>query len=170
MSAFVVNPAHIDVILSTGINGPSDPVSRGDWQSPWAAELTGREDKLNRKNASRVGAALLRECIESVRYRYPDCGLSDLPGPIPTPDPDQYEWTDFGRALTIIEALKAIDCYEYQSCEHPGWSGSAAESFCNRLRSHLIGVLPGYEAAPWEWDVESALARAPRPHTFINDL
>lgn len=170
MSAFVVHPAHIDVILSTAINGPSSSRKRGEWDPPWAAELMGRQAPLNRKNASRAGAALLAECIRSVRHRYPDSDPNRLPGPIPTPDPAQYEWTDFGSALTIAEAFKAIACYEYQSCEHPGWSGSGAEAFCHRLRSALGEALPGYEAAPWEWGVELALARAPRPITFVDDL
>ena len=67
-----------------------------------------------------AGAALLAECIASVGHRYPDADpFHGLPGPIPAPDPERYEWTDFGAVLGAIEACKAIDCYEYQSCEHP---------------------------------------------------
>ena len=62
-----------------------------------------------------------------------------------------------------IEACKAIDCYEYQSCEHPGWRDSGAKAFCERLRSALIGAMHGYEEAEWHWDTELAMARAPRP-------
>jgi len=40
MSAFVVDAAHIDALLSAAINGPSDrrPGSRLDWQSPYVHE------------------------------------------------------------------------------------------------------------------------------------
>ena len=46
-------------------------------------------------------------------------------------------------------APKAIDCYEYQSCEHAGWPRSEARALCAALRHRLIGELPGYDAAPW---------------------
>jgi hypothetical protein len=46
--------------------------------------------------------------------------------------------------------LKAISCYEYQSCEHPGWRKSEAHAFCEALRDMAIGCLPGYDDAPWE--------------------
>jgi hypothetical protein len=64
------------------------------------------------------------------------------------------EWTDFGRPLSAIECCKALDCYEYQSCEHPGWSASGARAFCERLRSSLVGAMAGYGDAPWEWTLD----------------
>jgi len=163
MSAFVVDPAQIDLILSVAVNGPSDRRGPHDWHAPWAVELTGHEGRLTRKLASRAGAAMLAENIASVKSLYRDSDFDLLPGPAPTPDPDQYEWTEFGAALTIVEALKAIESYEYQSNEHPDWSGSGSAAFCNRLRATLVSYLPGYEEAPWTWTVEAALARAPRP-------
>ena len=54
--------------------------------------------------------------------------------------------------MGVVEALKALDCYEYQSCEHPEWETSEAFEFCRAMRNLLIGCLPGYDAAQWEWD------------------
>ena len=48
-----------------------------------------------------------------------------------------------------VRVLKLIDCYEYQSCEHPEWASSEAHSFCNSLRGAMIHMLPGYDDAPW---------------------
>lgn len=163
MSAFVVDPAHIDVLLSAAINGPSDHARqpRVDWRAPYVIELLGILEPLGPTTADAAGAALLRECIASVAHRYPD-DPEDLPGPIPTPVPDQYEWTDFGRVLSAIECCKAVSCVEYQSCEHPGWADSGASSFCQRLRAAMVASMSGYGEADWHWSVEVALARAPR--------
>ena len=162
MSAYIVDPAHIDVLLSVAINGPKE--SAGErWTGPYTYELLGGPDTgpVTSETADRAGQALLAECVASVSHRYSE-PLGDLPGPIPNPVPEQYEWTDFGRLLTATETFLAISGYEYQSCEHPGWWDSGANHFCHRFRSELITCLPGYGAGEWGWTVEKALARATR--------
>jgi hypothetical protein len=163
MSAFVVDPTHIDLILSCAVNGPRDGERHhlGEpWYPPYVNELLpGAGGPLRKEDGDRAGAALLAECIASVSHRYPGDDHLGLPGPVPTPRPEDYRWKDFGSALTIAEACSAIDCYEYQSCEHPGWDGSGAAAFCRRLRSGLTGALPGYDEAPWEWTAEIAAER-----------
>lgn len=163
MSAFVVDAAHIDVLLSAAINGPSDCFNemRDGWRPPYVDELLGVLERLGPRNADAAGAALLGECIASVRHLYPDL-RDELPGSLPTPDPAQYEWTDFGTPMTAIECCKAIACFEYQSRAHPDWKQSGARGFCAQLRAEMVSCMNGYKEAPWEWDVERALARAPR--------
>lgn len=164
MSAYVVDPAHIDVMLSVAINGPKESVGPR-WTPPYVYELLEGDEHtgpLTRDTADRAGRVLLAECVTSVSYRYPDDPPGQLPGLDPNPVVAQYKWTDFGRLLTPIEALKAIDGYEYQSCEHPGWWDCGSHHFCQQFRSALIHCLPGYEAAESSWTAESALARAPR--------
>jgi hypothetical protein len=168
MSAYVVDPTHIDVILSVAINGPKDRTLRhpGDaWYPPYVNELLdGRSGPLTAEGADEAGRALLAECVASVSYRYPDDSLEELPGPRPMPRPEQYEWTDFGRLLSAIETCCALDGYDYQSCEHPGWQASGAFWFCHRFRRALIGAMPGYADAEWHWTTEAVLARAGRGH------
>lgn len=164
MSAHVVDATHIDVMLSIAINGPKESVG-AHWTAPYVCELLDGDEHsgpVSAATADLAGRALLAECIASVSYRYPDDSPGQLPGPIPNPVADQYEWTDFGRFLTPVEALCAIDGYEYQSCEHPGWSDSGSHHFCERFRHALIRCLPGYEAAEWEWTPEKVLTRARR--------
>jgi hypothetical protein len=163
MSATVVDPAHIDVMLSVAINGPSG-VRPGRWVAPYVCELLPHAEDpgpISAKQADFAGSALLRECIASVTFSLKEATGS--PVPIPGIDPGHYEWSDFGRLLSAVEALCAIDGYEYQSCEHPGWWTSGASHFCHRLRKALVRCLPGYEEAEWEWTAEMALARAGRP-------
>jgi hypothetical protein len=166
MSAYVVDPAHIDVLLSVAINGPRGRGVRhpGDgWRPPYVNELLDdRSGPLTAEDADEAGRALLAECIESVSHRYPDDSLDELPGPRPMPRADQYEWTDFGGLLTPIETCLAIDGYEYQSCEHPGWPTSGAFWFCHRLRCALVGAMPGYRDAEWHWTAEMVLDRTRR--------
>ncbi len=162
MSAFVVSATHVDVILSVALHGPSDRTQTGPWLPPHL-EVLGAP--LSATTCSVLGAALLGECLASVSHRYPDCPAHELPGPCPMPIPEQYEFTDFGPCMSIAEACKAIDCYEYQSCEHPEWAESTARGFCDCLRHELIIQLAGTEGAPWEWTPETLAARGLIPRT-----
>lgn len=164
MSAYVVDPTHIDALVSVAISGPGDLACRyrEGWRGCYAGDLLAGAYKVDVSNASACGAALLGECIESVAYRYPQDDRSELPGPIPTPKPEQYEWTDLGAVLATFEALNAIAGYEYQSCEHPDWEQSGSYRFCAQLRGSLISSLPAYADAGecWHISVEKAIERA----------
>jgi hypothetical protein len=92
-----------------------------------------------------------------VRYRYPDCTYDDLPGPIPTPSVIDYEYRPHPVRLDPVQVLKAIRCYEYQSCEHAGWCTSEAKQFCLILTDYAVSQLPGYEVAAWEISRERLL-------------
>jgi hypothetical protein len=54
------------------------------------------------------------------------------------------------REVEPVQVLKAIRCYEHQSCDHPDWKESRARRWCDDLRLAAIERLPGYEAAAWE--------------------
>ena len=43
----------------------------------------------------------------------------------------------------------SMDCYAYQSCEHPGWEASSAYAFIQSLRGDTWRKVPGYEDAEW---------------------
>jgi hypothetical protein len=91
MSAFVVDPVHIDLILSAAINGPLD--YRGShgpgWSGPYVDELLDgiAGGPLTEETADLSGRALLRECVASVSYRYPEDPADRLPGVTPGFDP-----------------------------------------------------------------------------------
>lgn len=159
MSAYVVDPAHIDYLVSAAIEwGKRDHLyyKFGETYQEW--------EKIDVANADAVGADLLRENIASVAYRYEDQpeyeGGRGLPGPVPTPAPDCYTFRPVkASTITPAQAALAIHGYEYQACEHPGWKGSAAYEFCRSLEKRILQRLPGYGDAAWELtdsDVEYA--------------
>ncbi len=163
MSAFIVDPAHVDVILSVAVHGPLKP-AYGDWTPPYVNQLLeadGQSGPLSLETIDLAGQRLLQRCVTSVSSLTGE-PLGNLPGPMPNPVPGQYEWTDFGRALTPVEACTALDCYEYQSSEDAAWWPSGANVFCHRLRRALVRQIRGYREAPPHWTTDLAFARAPR--------
>lgn len=161
MSAFVVSKEHIQAMVRLAHTGPRD--GRGGWNLSRFSYF--HEGTLHRADGegdvmeglSRTMDMLVTENVRSVMHRYPDTIESgNLPGPI-----DHYWETPLryslqSKAPTAVEGLKLIQCYEYQSCEHPEWESSAAKAFCDALTSRLIGELAGYDEAPWEWSIPAA--------------
>lgn len=121
MSAWIVSKPHIDylVMIATSI---------GD-----------RGASIEQRN--RIGQVLWTENARSVAYRYSAAPSSEV---------EDYDHAFPGvEAFEPVKGLKLIDCYEYQSCEHPEWSDSEAKRICAQLRSICIRRLAGYDAAPW---------------------
>lgn len=106
-----------------------------------------------------IGQMLWDENFASVNYRYRENESAPVYAPTLTDEP-----------LSPIAVLKALDCYEYQSCEHPGWEESDARKLCDAIRGIIFTdhpdwgqtvnrygydqrrytMLPEYGAAPWE--------------------
>jgi hypothetical protein len=94
-----------------------------------------------------VGQMLWSENLRSVQCRYEDTKPTELPGTDDIPLYDAH--APWPQPIDPVEVLKAADCYEYQSCEHPGWETSESRSFIMRLRQRAWQHLPGYDDAPW---------------------
>jgi len=142
MSAFVVDKAHINAIILSGLAVHYKPMK---WYH------AGQWHELNHDNASEVGQMLLDECIRSVGARYEDSDITDLPGRTDAEYIIPFVFKLAYNPPTPVEALKLISCLEYQSCETDDWEASEAYAFCQALRHNTIDRLPGYEEAPWEW-------------------
>jgi hypothetical protein len=159
MSAFIVSKRHIDAMVTAGLNTargssvlrwmvPAEPVpdthQRGEPWGPAAIEEHQRRMReLRHQDAGRVGAMLWAENAASVNHRYDEEDIEE---------PYVYELYQGKPVLTPVAVLKAIDCYSYQTCEHPEWEQSEAFAFCASLRKAMIRELPGYEDAPWGID------------------
>jgi hypothetical protein len=158
MSAFILGESHIHLLVNAGLKLPypgdklrwfvrdltddekQETYRRGAAWGPGAIEIYGQiRRELTEDNAGWIGAMLLAENARSVNHRYEEEEWESpyIFRPLPrTPDP--------------VAVLKALDCFEYQSCEHADWATSESRRFCDSLRRTAIRRLSGYEDAPWE--------------------
>lgn len=127
MSAFVLSQKHINVLTSAwsiyNLKYAYNPQTRK------SEDLT----------PTQVGKILLKQNVCSVNYRYNE------KEPVPP-----FRYDPFGPPYSLVQILKALDCYDYQACETPDYQGTLAASIVNTIRSRIIKMLPGYEEADWE--------------------
>jgi len=137
MSAWIVSKGHIDVLV-TAVK------EHGEWSLSNDA----------------LGRLLWNENLESLKYRYPNDGDGQRPGPNGFRDNDvnTYKYrTPSAELLTPVAQLKLAESYDYQSCEHPQYQDSAARQIVRSLINTLkVGVSEDseeYEDAPWGFDL-----------------
>ena len=133
MSVFIVNPEHIHVLLDAALRY-TDEIGMTIYTNDGQA-LT-----IDRTNRDQVGQMLLDTNAASAGARHQEASELYI---YSYTTPVRFDWE-------AIDILKAISCYEYQTCEAPGWDTSTAKAFCEGLRDAIIPALPGYNDAPWE--------------------
>lgn len=133
MSAFLVSDYHISYLVEAGVRF-----------KVWVNFGSGY-DYLTSEKAQHIYEVLKRENIRSINHRYKTNGtkIRGLRKYVTNIDP--------------ILVLKAISCYEYQSCEHQEWETSLAFSICRAIEKAAIRELPGYENAPWGLENQKAV-------------
>jgi hypothetical protein len=130
MSAFIVSKQHIDAIVTTALA----------WRVPTPGNHGTRMHRFS-SAAQELGQMLWTENFRSVNFLYRD----------ERPEKQLYQPNFYSaKVLDPVQALKAIACLEYQSCEHPDWEASEAHRFAEAFRCEAISRLPGYEEAAWE--------------------
>jgi hypothetical protein len=99
---------------------------------------------LGLTDAKPIGEMLHAENVASVNYRYAEATK---------PAFAMCEWAAF-HPFSRVQIVKAANCLEYQSCEHPAWEASDA---CKLVRAIIGDIgddasrnLPGYDEAQWE--------------------
>jgi hypothetical protein len=133
MSAFIVDPEHINVMLWAGAQhaGHHGPLR-------WYFGNPTHIGELHDDNLDQIGQMLLDENAASVNYRYSENNHYEYR----YRRPRHISWS-------VPELLNVVHCYEYQACEHPEWEHSQAHAFCAALQQRLITKLPGYSDGPW---------------------
>ncbi len=154
MSANIVGNAHLNAMVNLALFGPRGRVvGPGNvWRAlSWYAaaptpdlsceEWAALSRQVRRENGADLGHRLAVENARSVNYHYAE-ECESLP----------FVWLPAATRPTALEGLMVIACYEYQTCEHPGWWTSEAIRFCEALRRRLVDALPGFsDADGWEW-------------------
>jgi hypothetical protein len=85
---------------------------------------------------------LWHENIRSVCHRYPEDYMNSY-GKI------TYAFRLKTVPISAIQALKCLDCLEYQSCECDDFYDSEAKALIEQFRKGIVGTLPGYQEASW---------------------
>lgn len=96
-----------------------------------------------------IADRLYAENCKSVAFRYPEGSIPEEFVIEPEPfvfDRRAYRYT---TRHSTVELIKAIHCFEYQACKHPGWEQGLVHYWLRDLQSHLMRELPGYEDAAW---------------------
>lgn len=157
MSAYIVNRKHVLYIVGAAMSRAILPGCHGPFSWVWNRNREAGTYEYERlacndyEKAVEVANMLWQENIKSVSHRYPGETTATLPGPvgenhtITIEDICHNHWPVFDP----VQVIKAIHCYEYQTCEHPEWEQSQAFAFCKHLERAAIDVLPGYEDAEW---------------------
>lgn len=150
MSAYIVSKKHV-VFLVT--QAALQRYRHGAHAFSWYWGNPGQRGELapgDFERAARVAGMLWAENVRSVSARYPGDKTNELPGPVGEDFvilPSDFE--AFPPAAEPVAVLKAINCLDYQSCEHDGWKNSEAFAFLEALKSAAIAALPGYYGAKW---------------------
>lgn len=110
MSAYLVNRAHIDALVTYALEHSIHPKPEG----------------------SVLGRLLWGENAKSVRHRYDDAAEI-------WPEVETTEAYEFDPGyVSQISIVKACHCYAYQSCEHPGWDTSTAKRVIDVIEQHAL--------------------------------
>ena len=149
MSAFMCSDEHVNLIL--------DAVRAALPRQSDLLRLLPADPTLPHQSVqerlTQAGRMLLRENARSVLHRYDE----DVLGHDEVVAYDQqiagYVYVKGGqsqRTATPVQALKLMNSWRYQSCEHDEKDHDPAtwEMF-DHFREVLIQALPGYEAADW---------------------
>ena len=131
MSAFIVDPAHIQAIVRFALA----PVYQSHIRFSYYSTL--RQERIY-PDAAELGQLLTDANVESVSYRYREANE-------PLPFTPAYR-----PVISAVQCIKACDCLAYQSCEHPGWDGSDAEAAIQAIKHEACKRLSGYDDASWE--------------------
>ncbi|HEY3478495.1 MAG TPA: hypothetical protein VGL02_06290 [Streptomyces sp.] len=143
MSAWIVADGHIDVLVHA------------------LAQYKVVAADLGAGGFRALGQTLWQENHASVNYRYGE-----------NTETPRYQLRTTEATLDPIVVLKALRCFNYQSCEHPGWTASTACQLMESLHAaileqnpdlgervhgpygetHRYTTLPAWDNAPWGID------------------
>jgi hypothetical protein len=167
MSAYICGPDHfkaLAIFAATRDRGtwrvdPRYIDGKLDPEGVYASR--GLENLCSDELATLYAEILFRENIRSVRARYPNDELTNLPGPVDLPSHiavTHHDEREKALQLGPVAVLKMCDGLEYQSCETKDWRSTVAYALLSAIRKSAVRALPGYEDAPWDYWREEARA------------
>ena len=161
MSCYVVSEEQIDCLIATAINGPIDTEEANKLGRFHRLSFGQPRELLNPRTANKLGRLMLEANVKAVQIHDSNDERGD------TSMYDQYKFPHSlvqvvkKHDLTVVQALKALQCFEYQCAallDMPAFEGVSCEAslvatvknVISDYRRNLIQVLPGYEEARWD--------------------
>ena len=141
MSAFVVSDKHISAIVQA-VYG-TDYRGFNTWRYLGDPEPT-QEQAATLAKAQQEANILMQECHRSVAFRYKH--HADVPQ---APWQGKVKLDLNAEPVGAVQALKLIQCLDYQSCETDDWDNTTACKLLDRYRRLLVSKLPGYDDCHW---------------------
>lgn len=154
MSAYLVGSEHIDLLVSATFALPYPPYFEATKGVLVRTDVAATPTDHGAVGPDQLGQALWEENMASLLYRYPQDKVADYPDYVAG-----YRWRKVpARLYDWVTVVKAIQCYHYQSCEHPGWRTSPSCLFTYELLTRTVTqYAPGIQDAPaWEWSRKRA--------------
>lgn len=149
MSAFLLDDAHIDVLIDAAKQYASCDLATTFCWGDGALDVLHASTPGEPGNETAIGRMLLAENARSVASMY-----NEAQGPAAL----FYAYRPTARSFSPGELTKAIACFEYQACGSKTWGESAAFAFCQELKRRLLRSLAPYdEAAPWSYCEDNLL-------------
>ena len=137
MSAFVVDHAHINAILTFAKKHKAHIYFSNDCPANWPLPYVFGAMNLNDPiQLDWLAQMLLNENVRSVNYRYRE---SDKPSSI--------AFVPKGSHLKPIDVLSMLGCYDYQTSETDDYNSTLARFIIDSIRQCAITALPGYRDA-----------------------
>lgn len=148
MSAYIVDPDTVDLIVTAGLHGMGASayyngrtVNLRDWD-PGTVWVGGGD---------LIATILHRANVHSVNYRYNES--------TPAPEVTYRKVCGLGTVVPWGAVFGALDCYEYQSCEDSQtWETSEAKAICEAIRRHVGRILADESGHPWGFTRDEAPA------------
>ena len=140
MSAFVVSTAHIDTIVSAAIELELFAARTDHGTLEWVCH----------ESATAFGQMLLAENVRSVVHRYRLIGSTEASDYAELMETYEFRYRPCVRAGV---AAKALDCFDYQSCETDNYETSLA---CVVLEGQRDWT-PALEPTPSQWGVQTEI-------------
>ncbi len=126
MSAFIISKEHIDCLVTYAVF------------KRLHCRVNDRT-QADLDNADEIGQLLVNENYRSYNYLYNDENIN----------PYVYSFTKSPK-YSLIQIIKACNCYNYQSCETDDYYQSDAYYLVDNIIKSCIMDLPGYEESMWE--------------------
>lgn len=150
MSAYIVSKKHIDCL----VNIIANRIGSAHWHSyshAYAARWMGVPlDEVGCVDKDKLGQRLWDENHESINYRYK---LEDKAPNYRYEVP--REVSSHGLCMSLAQAVRLFDCYEYQTCEHPEWQASPLKMLCEKMTDALLrSAIPKAEWEATRWGID----------------